>query len=127
MPDGIPFRSDGDWTARKHGAMRRREGRKLHLQMNTATGDIRAAEVPSRGQDDSPFAGKRIRRIVSRSFSLRGRLSQIPRGEEIDTVTADGGYAVAMRPSPRVMQNRPERSSGSRTGSRSAYKAKASL
>lgn len=75
---GIRFRGDGEWLARKHGATRRREWRKVHLAMDTATGDIRAVEFTSSRQGDSPI--------------LPELLSQIPAGEEIETVTADGAY-----------------------------------
>jgi len=75
---GIRFRGDGEWLSRKHGATRRREWRKVHLAMDTATGDIRAVEFTSSRQGDSPI--------------LPELLSQIPAGEEIETVTADGAY-----------------------------------
>ena len=75
---GIRFRGDGEWLARKHGATRRREWRKVHLAMDTATGDIRAVEFTSSRQGDSPL--------------LPELLSQIPADEEIETVTADGAY-----------------------------------
>ena len=41
---GIKFLGDGEWQARKHGTHRRRQYRKVHLAMDTATGDIRAVE-----------------------------------------------------------------------------------
>lgn len=75
---GIRFRGDGEWLARKHGAARRREWRKVHLAMDTTTGDIRAIEFTSSRQGDSPI--------------LPELLSQIPTNEEIETVTADGAY-----------------------------------
>lgn len=75
---GIRFRGDGEWLSRKHGATRRREWRKVHLAMDTATGDIRAVEFTSSRQGDSPI--------------LPELLSQIPSNEEIETVTADGAY-----------------------------------
>ncbi len=89
---GIRFRGDGEWLARKHGATRRREWRKVHLAMDTATGDIRAVEFTSSRQGDSPFVGEAIPRIVSCPSSLPELLSQIPADEEIETVTADGTY-----------------------------------
>ena len=89
---GIRFRGDGEWLVRKHGATRRREWWKVHLAMDTATGDIRAVEFTSSRQGDSPFVGETIPRIVSCPSSLPELLSQIPAGEEIETVTADGAY-----------------------------------
>lgn len=75
---GIRFRGDGEWLVRKHGATRRREWRKVHLAMDTATGDIRAVEFTSSRQGDSPI--------------LPELLSQISATETIETVTADGAY-----------------------------------
>jgi hypothetical protein len=49
---GIKFLGDGEWQARKHGAQGRRQWRKVHLAMDTATSDIRAVEfTPSRDGD----------------------------------------------------------------------------
>ncbi|BAQ68006.1 transposase, IS4 family protein [Rhodovulum sulfidophilum] len=75
---GIKFRGDGEWLARKHGASRRRQWRKVHLAMDAGTGDVRAVEFTSSRQGDSPL--------------LPELLSQIPPDEPIDTVTADGAY-----------------------------------
>lgn len=75
---GIKFPGDGGWQARKHGVQGRRQGRKVHLAMDTATSDIRAVDFsPSRG-GDSPV--------------LPDLLGQITEGEGIGTVTADGAY-----------------------------------
>lgn len=89
---GIRFRGDGEWLARKHGATRRREWRKVHLAMDTATGDIRAVEFTSSRQGDSPFVGQTVHWTVCWSSSLPELLSQIPDTEEIETVTADGAH-----------------------------------
>ena len=46
---GIKFLGDGEWPARKPGPSRRRQWRKVHLAMDTATSDSRAVEfTPSR-------------------------------------------------------------------------------
>ncbi|KEO50584.1 IS5 family transposase, partial [Thioclava indica] len=73
----IPCRVTNGW-ARKHGPSRRRQWRKVRIAMDTETGDIRAVEFTSSRQGDSPL--------------LPDLLSQIPEGEEIATVTADGAY-----------------------------------
>lgn len=75
---GIRFRGDGEWLSRKHGVTRRREWRKVHLAMDTATGDIRAVEFTSSRQGDSPI--------------LPELLAQIAAAEDIETVIADGAY-----------------------------------
>ena len=75
---GIKFLGDGEWQARKHGIQDRRQWRKVHLAMDTATSDIRAVEFTPSSDGDSPV--------------LPELLDQIHEGEEIGTVTADGAY-----------------------------------
>ncbi len=75
---GIKFRGDGEWQARKHGPSRRRQWRKVHLAMDAGAGDVRAVELTSSRQGDSPL--------------LPELLAQIPPEETIGTVTADGAY-----------------------------------
>ena len=75
---GIKFLGDGEWQVRKHGVQGRRQWRKVHLAMDAATSDIRAVEFTPSSDGDSPI--------------LPELLNQIPGGEEIGTVTADGAY-----------------------------------
>ena len=75
---GIKFLGDGEWQARKHGVQGRRQWRKVHLAMDTPTSDIRAVEFTPSRDGDSPV--------------LPELLGQIPEGEQIGTVTADGAY-----------------------------------
>ena len=75
---GIKFLGDGEWQARKHGVQGRRQWRKVHLAMDTATSDIRAVEFTPSREGDSPV--------------LPDLLGQIPQDEDIGTVTADGAY-----------------------------------
>lgn len=75
---GIKFLGDGEWQARKHGVQGRRQWRKVHLAMDTATSDIRAVEFTPSRDGDSPI--------------LPELLGQIPEDERIGTVTADGAY-----------------------------------
>jgi hypothetical protein len=74
---GIKVLRDGEWQVCKHSVPGRRQWCKVHFAMETATSDIRAVEFTSRGDGDSPV--------------LLGLLGQIPQGEDIGTVTADGG------------------------------------
>ena len=67
-----------EWQARKHGAQGRRQWRKIHLAMDTATSDIRAVEFTPSRDGDSPV--------------LPDLLDQILDDEPIGTVTADGAY-----------------------------------
>ena len=62
------------WRARKHGVQGRRQWRKVHLAMDTATSDIRAVEFTPSREGDSPV--------------LPDLLGQIPEDEDIGTVTA---------------------------------------
>jgi len=67
-----------DQLVQLHGVQGRRQWRKVHLAMDTATSDIRAVEFASSSDGDSPI--------------LPDLRDQIPEGEEIGTVTADGAY-----------------------------------
>jgi hypothetical protein len=75
---GIKFLGDGEWQARKHGVQGRRQWRKVHMAMDPATSDIRAVKFTPSRDGDSPV--------------LPDLLSQIPAGDQIGTVTADGAY-----------------------------------
>ncbi len=67
-----------EWHARQHGPSRRRQWRKVHLAIATATSDIRAVEFTSSREGESP--------------TLPALLDQIPEVEQIGSVTADGAY-----------------------------------
>lgn len=43
----IKFLDDGEWLVKKHGTHHHRQYRKVHLAMDTATGDIPAVEFTS--------------------------------------------------------------------------------
>lgn len=75
---GIKFLDDGEWLARKHGAKDRCQWRKVHLAMDAATSDIRAAEIIFNHGGDRPV--------------LPELFDQIPKDEEIGNVPADGPY-----------------------------------
>ncbi len=75
---GIKFLGYGEWQTRKHGVQGRRQWRKVHLAMDTATSDILAVDFTPSSDGDSPV--------------LPELLNQIPEGEKIGTVTADGAY-----------------------------------
>ena len=75
---GIKVEGEGEWHARKHGGPKRRVWRKIHLGIDEETLEIRAVEITRRHIGDAPV--------------LPDLLSQIPIGEEIGSVTADGAY-----------------------------------
>ena len=75
---GIKVRGEGEWHARKHGGARRRVWRKIHLAVDEATLEVRAVEVTASHVGDAPV--------------LPDLLDQIPEGEAIGSVTADGAY-----------------------------------
>jgi transposase len=96
---GIKVRGEGEWHARKHGGAKRREWRKVHLAIDEATMEIRAVEFTDSRIGDAPM--------------LPGLLSQIPEGETIASVTADGAYdgracrdAIALRGAEAVIPPR---------------------
>ena len=96
---GIKVRGEGEWHARKHGGGRRRVWRKVHLAIDESTLEVRAVEVTDSRIGDAP--------------TLPDLLSQIPEGEQIASVTADGAYdgracrdAIALRGAEAVIPPR---------------------
>ncbi len=87
---GIKVEGEGEWHTRKHGGSKRRSRaaartggaarswRKIHVGIDEQTLEIRAVEVTSGNLGDAPM--------------LPDLLAQLPAGEEIATVTADGAY-----------------------------------
>ncbi len=67
-----------NWSSYTAALQGRRQWRKVHLAMDTATSDIRAVEFTPASDGDSPV--------------LPELLGQIPEDKEIGTVTADGAY-----------------------------------
>lgn len=75
---GIKIEGEGEWNARKHGGAKRRVWRKIHIGIDEKTLEIRAAEFTTSDVGDAPM--------------LPELLDQIPPGQEIATVTADGAF-----------------------------------
>jgi hypothetical protein len=75
---GIKAEGEGEWNARKHGGSKRRLWRKIHIGIDEKTLEIRAIEATSSSIGDAPV--------------LPDLLNQIPRNEEIGSVTADRAY-----------------------------------
>ena len=69
---------DGEWLARKHGPSKPRDWRKVHLGIDAETLEIRAIEVTGSRVGDAPM--------------LPDLLDQIPGGQPLGMVTADGAY-----------------------------------
>ena len=87
---GIKVRGEGEWHARKHGGARRRVWRKVHLAVDESTLEVRAVEITGSGVGDAPV--------------LLDLLGQIPEGEPIASLTADGAYGT--RGCPDAIANR---------------------
>ena len=87
---GIKVEGEGEWHARKHGGPKRREWRKTHLGIDEETLEIRAVEssLAKATGPREPADGSHI----GDAPVLPDLLSQIPPGEEIGSVTADGAY-----------------------------------
>ena len=88
---GIKVEGEGEWNARKHGGTKRRVWRKIHIGIDEKSLEIRAAEFTTSEIGDAPM--------------LTELLGQIPPGQEIASVTADGAFdtrkchdAIAARP-----------------------------
>ena len=69
---------EGEWNARKHGGLKRRVWRKIHIGIDEQTLEIRAVEITGSNTGDAPM--------------LPHLLNQIPRDQHIGSVTADGAY-----------------------------------
>ena len=69
---------EGEWQAHKPGGPKRRVRRKIHLGIDEEALEVRAVKITGSGIGDAPI--------------LPDLLSQIPVGEEIGSVTADGAY-----------------------------------
>jgi hypothetical protein len=75
---GIKVEGEGEWNARKHGGSKRRVWRKIHMGIDEQTLEIRAVEITGSNTGDAPM--------------LPYLLNQIPRNQQIGSVTADGAY-----------------------------------
>ena len=69
---------EGEWNARKPGGTTRRVWRKIHIEIDEQTLEIRAAEITTSDVGDAPM--------------LPERLHQIPPDQQIASVTADGAF-----------------------------------
>ena len=75
---GVKMLGEGEWKTKKYGAEYRREWRKVHLAIDAETLEIRAIEVTSNREGDAQV--------------LPDLLNQIPRDEQIESVSGDGAY-----------------------------------
>lgn len=75
---GVKMLGEGEWKTKKHGAEYRRQWRKVHLGIDAQTLEIRAIEVTDNAIGDAPM--------------LPELLAQIPVGETVHSVSADGAY-----------------------------------
>jgi hypothetical protein len=75
---GIKVEGEGEWNARKHGGTKRRVWRKIHIEIDEQTLEIRAAEFTTSDVGDAPM--------------LPELLNQLPPEQEIASVTADGAF-----------------------------------
>lgn len=75
-PTGLKMFGKGEWHLEKHGGMARRSWRKLHLAVDSDTGEILASELTTTQHGDASLVGP--------------LLDQIKR--PIGTVLADGAY-----------------------------------
>jgi hypothetical protein len=85
----IRIEAEGEWNARKHGGLKRRVWRKIHLGIDEQTLEVRAVEVTASDIGDAPM--------------LPELLGQIAPHHEVASVTADGSGAcprAGRRPDP---------------------------
>ena len=96
---GIKFLGEGEWKRKKHGAEYRRQWRKVHLDIDAHTREIRAIKVTDSSVGDAPM--------------LPELLGQIPADEAVASVSGDGAYdtkachaAIAQRGAQAVIPPR---------------------
>lgn len=96
---GIKVEGEGKWYGRKHCGTKRRLWRKIHIGIDEKSLEIRAAEFTTSDVGDAP--------------KLPELFDQIPLGQEIATVTADGAFdtrkchdAIAARGAAAIMPPR---------------------
>jgi hypothetical protein len=75
---GVKMLGEGEWKTKKHGADYRRQWRKVHLAIDAETLEIRAIKVTSNRVGDAQV--------------LPDLLNQIPRDEQIESLSGDGAY-----------------------------------
>lgn len=80
---GIKVEGEGEWSARKHGGAKRRVWRKIRIGIDERSLELRAAESTTSDIGDAPM--------------LPELLDQIPPGQEIGSVTADGAFDTRKR------------------------------
>lgn len=80
---GVKLYGEGEWKVRQHGYSKRRTWRKLHLAMDSVSGQVRAALMTHREVDNASVLPK--------------RLEQIPADEAIAIVGGDGAYDTKAR------------------------------
>jgi hypothetical protein len=75
---GLKVFGEGEWKVRKHGYSKRRTWRKVHLAMDTKSGQICAALMTHQDVGDADV--------------LPDLLGQLPSGAPVDIVGGDGAY-----------------------------------
>jgi hypothetical protein len=110
---GIKIEGEGEWSARKHGASKRRIWRKIHLGIDEETLEFQAVEITKSHFGNAPI--------------LPDLLSQIPTEEEIGSVTADGAYDTQNVTTPSRTEVRMPSSPRARTPSRGNYRPQVQL
>jgi hypothetical protein len=60
---GLKFHGPGEWTVEKHGTKTRKSWRKLHLGIDSETGEIVAVEVTDKETDDPGITGPLLGQI----------------------------------------------------------------
>lgn len=75
---GLKVYGEGEWNVRQHGTGRRRTWRKLHLAVDAGDHEVIAAELTAA--------------FVGDAEALPELLDQLPSGEPVASVAADGAY-----------------------------------
>jgi hypothetical protein len=69
---GLKVHGEGEWKVRKHGWIKRRTWRKLHVCMDLNTGEILCARITGNDEDDASAGGRMLAGSSHRVQSFKG-------------------------------------------------------
>lgn len=69
---GVKIYGEGEWKVRQHGWTRRRTWRKLHVGVDEATGEIRAAVVTTNNYGDGQVLPELLAQVESQLWQITG-------------------------------------------------------
>jgi hypothetical protein len=96
---GLKLGGAGEWLVEKHGTSRRRSWRKLHLGIDTGSGEIVAIELTEKDVDDAERTGALLDKITDPvvSFTADGAYDQDRADQAVAELHPDAAIIVPPR------------------------------